>query len=310
MLDRITGMQVFARIAALGSLSAAARALNMSQTMATKHLGALEERLGTRLMHRTTRRLTLTEAGRRYLESIERILAELDEAEAAAMSSRLDVRGTLRINAPLSFGFREVAPRMAQFSQAHPALVIDMGLNDRVVDLIEEGWDIAIRIGRMRSSSMIARKLARCRLVVAASPHYLSAHGTPRTLAELAAHNCLGYTLSASLGPDQWSFGPEGRISVPIRGNFRASNGDALVAAAVAGQGLIYEPSFLVGDELRAGRLIALTFDQPTIEFPGIFAVYPADRHPPAKIRAFVDFLVQSFGPNPPWDRGIEFDQP
>ena len=207
MLDQITGMQVFARVAALGSLSGAARALGMSQTMATKHVAALEERLGVKLLHRTTRKITLTEAGRRYLESVERILTELAEAEAAAAAERFEVTGTLRVNAPVSFGVRELAPLMAEFSRLHPALTVDMGLNDRVVDLVEEGWDVAVRIGRIQDQTLIARKLARCRLLVAGSPTYLTERGTPRTVVELSSHNCLGYTLSSALGPHRWSFG-------------------------------------------------------------------------------------------------------
>lgn len=305
MLDRITSMQVFVRVAALGSLSAAARALSMSQTMATKHVGAIEERLGVKLLHRTTRRLTLTEAGRRYLESAERILAEVEEAEAATSADRLEVRGVLRINAPVSFGFREVAPLLAEFTRLHPSVTIDLGLNDRFVDLIEEGWDVAVRIGRLRDSTMIARRLAPCRLVVCGSPAYFAERGMPRTVADLASHNCLGYTLSKALGPDEWSFETDGRVKVAIKGNLRVNNGDALVAAAVGGQGLIYEPTFVVGDELRAGRLIALILDHPPLELPGVFAIYPANRHPPAKVRAFVDFLAHRFGTNPPWDREI-----
>ncbi|MET0528201.1 MAG: LysR family transcriptional regulator, partial [Microvirga sp.] len=160
MLDRITGMQIFVRVAALGSLSAAARALGISQTMATKHVGAIEERLGIKLLHRTTRRLTLTEAGRRYLESAERILSEVEEAEAAASADRLEVRGVLRVNAPVSFGFREVAPLLAEFSRLHPSVTIDLGLNDRFVDLIEEGFDLAIRVTKLEDSGMIARKIS------------------------------------------------------------------------------------------------------------------------------------------------------
>jgi DNA-binding transcriptional LysR family regulator len=305
VLDRVTGMQIFVRVAALGSLSAAARSLGISQTMATKHVGALEERLEVKLLHRTTRRLTLTEAGRRYLESAERILADIEEAEAKASVDRLEVRGTLRINAPVSFGFREVAPLLPDFARLHPSLTIDLGLNDRFVDLVEEGWDVAVRIGRLRNSTMIARKLAPCRIVVCGSPAYLAERGTPQAIAELAHHNCLGYTLSAALGPEEWAFGTDGRIKVPVKGNLRVNNGDALVAAALAGLGLIYEPTFLVGDELRAGRLVALPLDHPPIELPGVFAVYPANRHPPAKVRAFVDFLVQRFGPTP-WDRDLQ----
>jgi DNA-binding transcriptional LysR family regulator len=306
MLDRITGMQIFVRVAALGSLSAAARSLGISQTMATKHVGAIEERLGVKLLHRTTRRLTLTEAGRRYLESAERILVEVEEAEAAASAERVEVQGMLRVNAPLSFGFREVAPLMAEFTHRHPAVTVDLGLNDRFVDLIEEGWDVAVRIGRLRDSTMVARRIAPCRLVVCGSPSYFAERGTPRTVAELSEHNCLGYTLSQALGPSEWSFGIDGKVKMPIKGNLRVNNGDALVAAAVAGQGIIYEPTFVASDELRAGRLVPLILDHPLLELPGIFAVYPSNRHPPAKVRAFVDFLAQRFGANPPWDRGLK----
>jgi DNA-binding transcriptional LysR family regulator len=309
MLDRFTGIQVFAKVAGLGSLSGAARALGLSQTMATKHMAALEERLGVKLLHRTTRKVTLTEAGRRYLESAERILAELEEADAVAAAERVEVTGTLRVNAPVSFGVREVAPLLAAFSDAQPALTVDLGLNDRVVDLVEEGWDVAIRIGRIHDQSLIARRLASCRLLVAASPDYLRRHGTPRGVGDLAAHNCLGYTLSSALGPHRWQFGVDGEVEVPIRGDLRANNGDALVAAALAGQGLIYEPTFLLGDEIRAGRLVALALDRPLLKLPGVFAVYAATRRPPAKVRAFIDFLVERFGDPPPWDRGLNLPQ-
>lgn len=306
MLDQVTGMQVFARVAALGSLSRAARVLGISQTMATKHVAALEDKLGVKLLHRTTRKITLTEPGRRYLESVERILAELAEAEAAAAAERFEVTGTLRVNAPVSFGVRELAPLMAEFSRMHPALTVDMGLNDRTVDLVEEGWDVAVRIGHMHDQTLIARKLARCCLVVAASPAYLDERGTPRTVADLSLHNCLGYTLSSALGPHQWSFERDGSVSVPIKGNLQASNGDALAAAALAGQGLVYEPTFLLGNDIRAGRLVVLTLDHPPMELPGVFAVYASNRRPPAKVRAFIDFLVKRFGPVAPWDRGLD----
>ncbi|WP_134495139.1 LysR family transcriptional regulator [Microvirga pakistanensis] len=306
MLDQITGMRVFARVAALGSLSGSARALGMSQTMATKHVAALEEKLGVKLLHRTTRKITLTEAGRRYLESVERILTELAEAEATAAAERIEVTGILRVNAPVSFGVREIAPLMAEFSRLHPALTVDMGLNDRMVNLVEEGWDVAVRIGRIHDQTLIARKLAPCRLLVAGSPAYLAERGKPRTVADLSSHNCLGYTLSSTLGPHRWSFGVDGSVTVPIRGTFQASNGDALVAAALAGQGLVYEPTFLLGNDIRARRLVALTLDHPPLELPGVFAVYASNRHPPAKVRAFIDFLVQRLGPVPPWDRALD----
>jgi DNA-binding transcriptional LysR family regulator len=173
MLDRLTSLQVFVKVAGLGSLTAAAQALAMSQTMATKHMAALEGRLGVKLLHRTTRRLTLTEAGRRYLEAAERVLAEVEEADAAVAADTLEVRGTLRLNAPVSFGIRQIAPLLPQLTQRHPALTIDLGLNDRYVDLIEEGWDLVIRIGELKSSSLIARKLAPCSVALCAAPSYL-----------------------------------------------------------------------------------------------------------------------------------------
>ena len=234
--------------------------------MATKHMAALEGRLGVRLLHRSTRRITLTEAGQRYLESAERILEELDRSDAAAAAERIEVTGTLRVSAPVSF---------------------------------------AIRIGRLREGGLIARRLAPCRVAVAASPAYLAAHGTPRCVADLGAHNCLSYTLASSNAPDEWSFGPGGAVKVPLAGNLRANNGDALVAAAVAGQGIISQPTFILCDDLRAGRLVALDLDHPATELDGVFAVWPGDRRPPARLRAFLDWAADRFGQVPPWDPNL-----
>ena len=302
MLDRVTGMQVFARVATLGSLSAAARVLGMSQTMATKHMAALEDRLGVKLMHRTTRRFTLTEPGRIYLDAVERILGDIDDADAAASAETLQVRGTLRLNAPVSFGIREIAPLLNELTRRHPALTIDLGLNDRQVDLIEEGWDLVIRIGSLANSSMIARRLAPCRTVVCAAPSYLAAHGSPRTIAELENHVCLGYTLSRAVGADRWSFGPGGKAVIAITGNLKANNGDALVAAAIAGQGIIYQPTFLVAREINAGALVPLNLDHEPYELDGIFAAYPAGRRPPAKVRVTIDFLAEKLGSAHHWE--------
>lgn len=303
MLDRLTGLQVFSKVAALGSLTGAANALGMSQTMATKHMAALETRLGVKLLHRSTRRLTLTEAGRRYLEAAERVLADVEEAEAAVSADTIEVRGTLRLNAPVSFGIREIAPLLAELAAKHPALTVDLGLNDRYVDLIEEGWDLVVRIGELKSSSLIARKLAPCSVVLCAAPSYLARRGMPRTVEELTAHDCLGYTLSRTVGADRWSFGAGGKVAVAIKGTLKANNGEALVAAARAGLGIIYTPTFLVARDLAEGALLPIGLDHPAVELDGIFAVYPADRRPPAKVRATIDFLVEKFGPVPPWER-------
>jgi DNA-binding transcriptional LysR family regulator len=302
MPDRVTGMQVFATVATLGSISAAARAMGMSQTMATKHIDALEGRLGTKLLHRTTRRLSLTEAGRNYLEAVERILADIEEADTRATIEAAEVRGTLRFNAPVSFGIREIAPLLPELSCRHPELIVELGLNDRHVDLIEEGWDLVVRIGRLKDSTMMARRLAVCRTVVSAAPAYIEAHGLPKSTMDLKAHNCLGYTLSRSVGPDRWSFGKNGKVAVAVSGTLKANNGDALVAAAIAGQGIVYQPTFLVARPIHLGQLVPIRLDHEPIELDGIFAAYPSDRSPPAKVRSTIDFLAQKWAGQPPWD--------
>jgi DNA-binding transcriptional LysR family regulator len=305
MADRFTAMQVFVRTAALGSLSAAARALGMSQTMAAKHVGALEARLGVKLLYRTTRRVTLTDAGRIYLDAAERILGEVDAAEAEAAAGAVEVSGTLRLNVPVSFGIREIAPIIPDFLKDHPALTIDLGLTDRRIDLIEEGWDAAVRIGDMTDLNLSARWLAPCHTVVCAAPAYLKKHGTPQTVADLARHNCLGYTLSQTHGANRWLFGEDRKATAAIGGSIISNNGDALAAAAIAGQGIVYPPTFLVHREIAAGLLVLIQLDAAPIVLQGVFAVYPAGRRPAAKVRALIDFLVKRFGPAPPWERQL-----
>ena len=303
MADRITSMEVFARVAALGSLSAAARAMRMSQTMATKHIAALEERLGTKLLHRSTRQMSLTEAGQNYLESVETILEAVAEADARVSQTATEVQGRLRLNVPVSFGIREIAPLLPKLAERYPKLEIALGLNDRQVNLIEEGWDLAIRIGELQESSMIARRLAPCAMVVCASPQYLKTFGKPKRIAELSDHNCLGYSLSNRVGIDRWEFGSTGKQVVSISGNVQANNGDVLVAAAAAGQGIVYQPLFLVHEELSSGALVELKLDHATIALDGIYAIYPADRRPPAKLRATIDFFLEQFSLHPPWEQ-------
>jgi DNA-binding transcriptional LysR family regulator len=303
MLDRLTSLEVFNKVAATGSLSAAGRAIGMSQTMVTKHIAALEQHLGVKLFHRSTRRLSFTEAGRSYLEASARILADLEAADSEIAADRFQPRGMLRVNAPVSFGTRQIAPLLLEFARRCPQVTVELGLNDRLVDLADEGWDLALRIGSLGDSSLIARRLAGCRTVVTASPSYLQTHGTPRTLAELQHHNCLGYTLSRFTGANRWMFGLRGDIAIQVSGNLRSNNGDALRAAAIAGQGLTYQPTFMVADDLRAGTLATVDMDQPPVEFGGIYAVFLPTMHPAAKVRAFVEFLVERFMPVPPWDR-------
>lgn len=301
MLDRVTAMRVFVRAVSAGSLSAAGRHLGISPAMATKYVDALEAHLGVKLLHRTTRRLSLSEAGNDYLEACLRILPEIDEAEACAASQRVDARGLLRMNMPLSFGNRFIAPLLPAFSQRYPALKIELGLSDSVVDLLDGGWDLAIRIGRLADSPLQARKLGDCTELVCAAPAYLDRRGIPRRVAELAQHNCLGYTLSSWAGGKEWAFGHDGSVRVAIDGDLSANNGEALLAAAVAGQGLIYQPDFIVADALKHGELVALQLDQPTYALGGIYAVYPPDRRPPAKVRVMIDYLVAALAQDPAW---------
>ncbi|MFA5683663.1 MAG: LysR family transcriptional regulator [Lysobacteraceae bacterium] len=294
-MDRITSMRVFVRAASDGSLSAAARHLGMSPAMATKHVNALEARLGVKLFHRSTRRLTLTEAGSDYLDACLRILPEIDEAEAAAASQRVKASGLLRMNVPLSFGRCFVAPLMPEFCRRHPEVAVELGLSDAELDIIAGSWDLAIRIGRLDDSPLQARRLGDSEMKVCAAPAYLDQRGVPRRVAELVQHNCLGYTLSRTQGRQHWAFGVDGEVRVPVSGNLMANNGDALLAAALHGQGIIYQPQFIVADALASGELLALDLDKPPVALGGIHVLYPPDRRPPAKVRVMIDYLVEAF---------------
>lgn len=299
-MDRVTSMRVFVRAASDGSLSAAARHLGMSPAMATKHVNALEARLGVKLLHRSTRRLALTEAGSDYLEACLRILSDIDEAEAAASSQRTRATGLLRMNVPLSFGRCFVAPLVPAFCARHPEVTVELGLSDAELDLIGGSWDLAVRIGRLADSPLQARRLGDSPMRVCASPAYLDARGVPRRVDDLVQHNCLGYTLSRTQDRDHWAFGSNGEIRVPVRGNLLANNGDALLAAAVRGQGVIYQPGFIVDAALARGELVALELDRPTVALGGIHVLYPPDRRPPAKVRVMIDYLAEAFADGRP----------
>jgi len=306
MLDRIQSMQVLLKVIELGSLSAAARSLKLSPSMVTKHIAAQEARLGVRLLHRTTRRLVITETGRTYRDAIERIVAEVKEAEAFASADHQTVRGVLRVTSPVSFGAKEIAPLLAEFHLAYPALVVDLGLSDHFVDLVDEGRDVAIRIGRLAPSALIARRLAPCRMVLCGSQKYLARRGVPRRVSDLKDHECLGYTLSRTVGADLWSFGDVGEVTTRIFGHLRANNGEALVAAAIAGLGLTYQPTFMLADPIASGALTVLDLDHPAIELDGVYAVYPSSARLPAKVRVFIDYLAKAFGGVPPWERRLK----
>jgi DNA-binding transcriptional LysR family regulator len=301
-MDRFQSLRAFVAVVNAGSFARAAERLGLSRAMMSKHVQQLEDRLGARLLQRTTRRLSLTEAGRAFHARAERLLADLEEAETAVASEGAAPRGTLRISAPVSFGARWVAPALAEFLAAHDGLAGELVLNDRIVDLVEEGFDLAIRIARLTDSSLIARRLAVSRFALVAAPGYLARAGAPRAPADLAKHNCLGYAYAAT--GDTWKFVRQGggaSASVRVRGTLTANNGDALAAAARQGLGVAVLPTFQVGDDLRQGTLTCL-LEGWEPEALGVHAVYPQNRHLSAKVRAFVDFLAERFGPTPPWD--------
>lgn len=299
-MDRLSAIEAFIAVVERGSFTAAAQALRLSRAMVSRHVQDLENRLGARLLYRTTRKVGLTEVGKVYYQRCVQLLADLVEADCVVGELQSEPRGLLRINAPMSFGTLHLAGAVADFAALHPQLSIDLTLNDRVVDLIEEGYDVAVRIGRLADSSLIARRLAPCRMVVCASPHYIARHGQPGHPTDLARHNCLTY---AYLTPrDEWRFhGPEGEVAVRVSGTMSANNGEVLAAAARCGRGVAFEPSFIVGEDLERGRLVRLLPAYRPAE-PSINAVYPHARHLSAKVRSFVDFLAGRFGDRPQWD--------
>lgn len=299
--DNLAAMAVFARVVEERSFTQAAGALGRSKSAVSKAVSQLEDRLGARLLNRTTRRLSLTEAGTAYYERAARILAEAAEADSAVSALQDEPRGTLRINAPMSFGQRHLAPAIGAFLERYPELRLDITLNDRIIDLVGEGYDVAVRIAALPDSSLIAAKLAPNRRLVCASPDYLARAGTPRHPQDLRRHNCFGYTYQAT--GNNWRFvGPEGPVTVRVTGTLSANNGEILKAAMRQGLGLGLVPSFSVTDELKSGELVAVLPDYSDTE-TSVYAVYPHSRHLSAKVRAFVDFLRDRFGPEPYWDR-------
>jgi DNA-binding transcriptional LysR family regulator len=307
MVPRFDFISAFVRVCETGSFSEAARRLNLSKSMVSRQVSALEADLGVRLLHRTTRSLSPTEAGRAYLERCQRILADLDEANQLVSHLQAVPRGRLRVSAPMSFGIRHLADALPGFMERYPEIELEMNMTDRHVDLVEEGWDLAVRIGRLADSSLIVRRLAPIRRVVVAAPSYLEARGRPATPQDLDHHDCLTHS---GLPSNDWRFvAADGKpLSLEVHGRFRADNGDLLRVMAVAGQGVTMLPSFFVGDDIRAGRLVPL-LEAYTVLDVSLNAVYPHGRHLSPKVRAFVDYLAGVFGPEPYWDRDIAWPE-
>ena len=269
--------------------AAAATALGLSTAAVSRQLAALESRLGVRLLHRTTRRLSLTGEGEIFLDRVRALLEELTDAEAEVTERSAEAIGRLRINAPVSFGVSHLSGLWGGFLEQHPRLQLDITLADRTVDLVEEGYDLAIRIGRLPDSILIARRLATTRMVLCASPEYIQRHGAPEKPADLADHVIWSYSYFA-LG-DEWRFtGPDGAVSVRLRPRLHSNNGDTCRAGALAHHCIVLQPSFLVGEDLRYGRLVELLPDHQAGEL-GIHALYPSRRHVAPKLRLMIDHL-------------------
>lgn len=294
-------MAVFAKVVGAGSLSGAARELGLSPALVSRKLAALEARLGVRLINRTTRSLHLTDEGASYYEACSRLLAEIDEADAAVAVGRVEPQGVLRVALPASFGHLHVAPRIPAFAAQYPKVRLALSLSDRSVNVIEEGFDCAVRIAELEDSSLAARKLAPNRRVVCASPSYLARHGTPQSPEDLARHDVLT-TNDFSMS---WDYkDPRGKPgTVRVGGRYACDNWEVLREWAIAGLGIALKSTWDVYRHLQDGSLVEL--------FPGyafhsdvaIYAVYPHRRHLPAKTRVFIEFLAASFGPEPYWDR-------
>jgi DNA-binding transcriptional LysR family regulator len=300
-MDRLANMEAFVRVAETKSFSEAARRLRSSKSLISRQVAALEAELGVRLFHRTTRSLSLTDEGRGYHAQVTRILGEIEEANLSVSQSQAAPRGRLRVSAPMSFGILHLAPAIRDFLTRYPEVELDLSLNDRFVDVVDEGFDLAIRIGRLPDSSLVARRLARHRMILCASPDYLKQHGAPNDPDDLKRHQCLCYSTN-SLAPE-WHFqAKDGKPwPVPIAGRLHANNGDVLRTATLQGLGITYLPSFIVGADVQASALVSLLSEFVPTD-AAIHAVYPHTRHLSPKVRAFIDFLAERYGPRPHWD--------
>lgn len=302
-LDRLDGMRAFVAIGETGSFTAAAARLCVARALVSKRVATLERLMGVRLLNRTTRRVALTEAGLAFLARAQRILSEYDQASLELADLHAEPAGTLRLAAPMSFGITYLTALMPGFMAAHPRLKVDIVMNDRRVDLIEEGFDAAVRIGRLADSSLVARRLATVRLFLYASPDYLARHGTPEQPADLADHQGLIYGQGTITS--RWTL-TDGETPVTVEPQVRmvANNGEMLVAAAIAGEGIALQPTFLISGALRAGKVVRVL---PRFEVPPatLYVVWPANRLLPAKVRLFVDYMASTIADPPAWDQGI-----
>ncbi|MDJ0942624.1 MAG: LysR family transcriptional regulator [Kiloniellales bacterium] len=302
-LEHLTGMAIFARVVELKSFTRAARELGMTKSTVSKQIGRLEDRLGLRLLNRSTRQLSLTEAGAAFYQGCRQMVAEAEQAEQAVSFLAEAPRGTLYVNAPVSFGTLHLLPGLPDFLRRYPELRVEVTLNDRIVDLIEEGFDVGVRIRKLADSALVSRRLAPSRRILAASPDYLARRGPPQRPEDLAAQDCLIYAYQAEGALWRLS-GPDGKREVKVAGRLRANNGEALLAAAVGGAGIAFLPTFICGDALRDGRL-ARVLPGWADEEGAVHVICPPGRNLLPKVRVFIDDLVTRCAGRPYWDAGI-----
>ena len=303
-MDKFADIEAFTAVVEAGTFSAAGERLGIAKSVVSRRISQLEQRLDSRLLHRTTRRLSLTDAGKNFYQRAVQILADLDDAELSVTEETTDLRGSLKLAAPLSFGLTHLSKTIFDFLNEHPAIELNLDLNDRNINLIEEGFDMAVRIGILQDSTLVARRLGTMRQVTCASPSYLEQHGEPTHPADLQQH--VGLQYSNISYKNQWGYKtPEGKMlfaQPQIR--IRANNGEALAAAAGAGMGITKGPTFILGSLLKEGKLVTI-LDEYQHPSAGIYAVYPPGRLIPRRIKVFSDYLADRFGDHPYWDDGL-----
>ena len=297
-MQHVAQMILFSKVVEAGSFSAAAKALGQTRAAVSKQIASLEARIGAQLLNRTTRRMHLTEVGNEFYTRCARIAREAEEAERAVASMQGAARGLLRISTPVTFGRRYIAPLVGQFLDRYPEITIDLRLDDELSNIVREGFDVAIRIAALADSTLIARRLVPSHHIVCASPEYFAQRGQPKAPEDLRSHNCLLYSNLQT--PRLWRFSD--RETVRVHGNFSVNHGESLRQAALDGLGVAYMPTFLVGPDISEGRLVSVLEDRVESN-QKVYAVYPRNQNLAPKVRAFIDFLVEQFRPNPPWDR-------
>jgi DNA-binding transcriptional LysR family regulator len=303
-VDKLISMQVFEKVAKHNSFSAAARDMGLSKAMVSKHIASLENSLDVLLLNRTTRRLSLTESGAAYLERVKNILADIEETELAVSTLSSEPRGTLKLSAPTSFGSFHLARAIGGYKQIYPDVHIEMILTERLHDLVEDGLDLAIHVGHLDDSSLIAKRLASARMIVCGSPAYFEKHGIPEIPEDLIYHQCLIY--SPRTPANEWIFKKDNKkFNVRVSGDIRSNIGDALRVAAMQDSGLIQLPTYMTGLDIKAGRLQAVLEDYEPPESP-INALYLHRKHLSAKVRTFVDYLYDILHPVPYWDEWMQ----